>query len=338
MKKLWQGNLSSTLSNFSTNLSAVSTGAASQIKQLTAPEVKPVAAANPAANAQNDKQYLRLPIESARKLRWYDKEDLQAIVKTHVREKRELLDAITALKKLLIRAGYTDATLDLETRHLLTHVENLRESDDGVHMTLLVGAQAELEILKARNIELEADLQDLRKQVATATSQAQKAQFSIVDDLDASPTSPPFDPELLHDLMCSMGDYERLVSSSAMIARQLRTHEQRMAEAEAYAAIRVVMAAANASAATSHAADSDPHTELNPSEVSQLQRELAAACEARVTLVAKLQRLEVERRGAIEEITELNDQLRELMSAQETAGKLGGQLAALEDQNAMLKV
>lgn len=45
----------------------------------------------------------RLPIESARKLRWYDKGDLSAIVRDHLREKRELQQTITHLKR--VRSG-----------------------------------------------------------------------------------------------------------------------------------------------------------------------------------------------------------------------------------------
>jgi len=42
----------------------------------------------------------RLPMESARKLRWYDKGDTAAIVKTHLREKREMAETLFALKKV----------------------------------------------------------------------------------------------------------------------------------------------------------------------------------------------------------------------------------------------
>lgn len=41
----------------------------------------------------------RLPVDSARKLRWYDKADLVSLTRQHVREKHLLLDTITALKK-----------------------------------------------------------------------------------------------------------------------------------------------------------------------------------------------------------------------------------------------
>eukprot|EP00798_Chlamydomonas_sp_ICE-L_P010479 gene10479-8443_t len=57
-----------------------------------------------------EKQYLRLPLESAKKLRWYDKVDLQGLVRNHSREKRELYDTITALKKIIIRSGRMDSS------------------------------------------------------------------------------------------------------------------------------------------------------------------------------------------------------------------------------------
>ena len=69
-----------------------------------------------------EKQYLRLPVESARKLRWYDKGELPAITKTHLQEKRELNEAVSVLKKLLIRSGAaSEAEMDLELRcgHIL---------------------------------------------------------------------------------------------------------------------------------------------------------------------------------------------------------------------------
>lgn len=45
----------------------------------------------------------RLPLDSARKLRWFDKGDVNSLVKMHVKEKRELMDTIAALKLLLVR-------------------------------------------------------------------------------------------------------------------------------------------------------------------------------------------------------------------------------------------
>jgi hypothetical protein len=42
----------------------------------------------------------RLPVESAKKLRWFDNADLAKMSVQHVREKHMLLDTITALKKV----------------------------------------------------------------------------------------------------------------------------------------------------------------------------------------------------------------------------------------------
>lgn len=44
--------------------------------------------------------HCRLPVESAKKLRWFDNADLAKMSVQHVREKHLLLDTITALKKV----------------------------------------------------------------------------------------------------------------------------------------------------------------------------------------------------------------------------------------------
>lgn len=41
----------------------------------------------------------------ATQLRWYEKADLQALTKSHFREKRELLDTVAALKKASVAMG-----------------------------------------------------------------------------------------------------------------------------------------------------------------------------------------------------------------------------------------
>lgn len=42
----------------------------------------------------------RLPVDSAKKLRWYDKGDVASLTRQHLREKHLLLDTVTALKKV----------------------------------------------------------------------------------------------------------------------------------------------------------------------------------------------------------------------------------------------
>jgi len=45
-------------------------------------------------------QYLRLPIESAKKLRWYDRPDLNNLIQQNLREKNDLLKVNAALRQV----------------------------------------------------------------------------------------------------------------------------------------------------------------------------------------------------------------------------------------------
>ncbi len=82
----------------------------------------------------------RLPVESARKLRWYDKEDLTVLVRTTLREKRELDACLSALKRALLRAGVSDTDIDVEIKAGLERAEALKEEDEGVASVLLASA------------------------------------------------------------------------------------------------------------------------------------------------------------------------------------------------------
>lgn len=57
----------------------------------------PAAPQDPAAKAQ---QYLRLPIDSAKKLRWYDRPDLNNLVQQNLREKNDILGVNAALRQV----------------------------------------------------------------------------------------------------------------------------------------------------------------------------------------------------------------------------------------------
>jgi hypothetical protein len=104
MKKL-TASLGDTLGTLRTTASAVSAAAATQINR-TLGDARPGGGGGggaPPPLQEGDKQYLRLPVDSARKLRWYDKGDAAALTRQHVREKHVLLDTITALKKVRAR-------------------------------------------------------------------------------------------------------------------------------------------------------------------------------------------------------------------------------------------
>jgi hypothetical protein len=119
MKKL-TASLNESLGTLRTTASAVSAAAATQINRTLDAAVAGSGSGSagrpPSAGPQQqqggggggpggDQQYLRLPVESARKLRWYDKGDVQQLTRQHLREKHALLDTVTALKKVRMGGG-----------------------------------------------------------------------------------------------------------------------------------------------------------------------------------------------------------------------------------------
>ena len=63
---------------------------------------KPAEAAgsSPESQAGKSQQYLRLPVESAKKLRWYDRPDLNNLVQQNLRDKNDLLGVNAALRQV----------------------------------------------------------------------------------------------------------------------------------------------------------------------------------------------------------------------------------------------
>lgn len=106
---------------------------------------------------QGDRQYLRLPLESARKLRWFEKADLQALTKSHFREKRELLDTLAVLKKLFVRHGLDEAKLDAEVAAHLRTAHELTEEHEGVASVLLAALETHVQQLRFENERLQAE-------------------------------------------------------------------------------------------------------------------------------------------------------------------------------------
>ena len=69
----------------------------------------------PGASLESDagraQQYLRLPVESAKKLRWYDRPDLNNLVQLNLRDKNDLLGVNAALRQvsLSMKISYTSS-------------------------------------------------------------------------------------------------------------------------------------------------------------------------------------------------------------------------------------
>ena len=94
------------------------------------------------ADPQQQQQYLRLPVESAKKLRWFDRHDVNMLMQLHLREKQELFEANSALRTVLRRRGLSsDAQVEGELRAINAQVDAMRAHEEGVNQVLVLAAQ-----------------------------------------------------------------------------------------------------------------------------------------------------------------------------------------------------
>jgi hypothetical protein len=142
--------------------------------------------------------------------------------------------------------------------------------------------------------------------------------------------SAALDPDLAARLQRALEAFEQCSSSAATLAQQVRSHEQLVAATDAEDAIRMLAAqqaslasassgrysldgtdadlasSLSADTAAGAAAEGLPGDQSTPTaEARSLRRDLQSEREHRLTLVAKLQRLELEKRTHVEEISEL---------------------------------
>ena len=112
-----------------------------------------------------------LQIDSARKLRWYDREDLKPLVESNLRDKQLLHDTVAALRQVvqspcfrtlpasrraqpaalaqvLLQSGQTEAALDHSVQERLGEADSLRAADEGVNSVLLAACLADHERLQ----------------------------------------------------------------------------------------------------------------------------------------------------------------------------------------------
>ncbi|KAK9811082.1 hypothetical protein WJX73_001251 [Symbiochloris irregularis] len=118
MSRFWQSRLQETVGKTVTGFSE----SAARFKQgwtepgAGQPPASPSSSTESSAPADRSKaaadtqqQFLRLPIESARKLRWYDREDLRPLVESNLKDKQLLHETIVALQQVLQEAGVPES-------------------------------------------------------------------------------------------------------------------------------------------------------------------------------------------------------------------------------------
>lgn len=103
-------------------------------------------------------QYVKLPLASARKLRFYDNGDLTQVIAGHLEEKQALAEEnarlMIELEAALGGAEEVRARLEGGGKSLVAAAaERARSTEDGVNRVMLISARAELDRLRGGEIE-----------------------------------------------------------------------------------------------------------------------------------------------------------------------------------------
>lgn len=98
------------------------------------------------ADETDDRQYVKIPIEGAKQLRWYDSADLKLLLQVQLSEKHKLYMANAALREALENSRGGKVTTGVE--HLNKQVDRMVEKDASVSEFLVVSAGYEIERLR----------------------------------------------------------------------------------------------------------------------------------------------------------------------------------------------
>ncbi|CAK0760107.1 hypothetical protein CVIRNUC_002744 [Coccomyxa viridis] len=100
------------------------------------------------ASASQEARFLSLPIDTAKKLRWYDREDLSQLISITTREKQQLQDTVSALRQVILAAGVSEQELDADLQERLAEAEHQQDTDASLNSILVLAAQAEIDQLR----------------------------------------------------------------------------------------------------------------------------------------------------------------------------------------------
>ena len=94
----------------------------------------------------DETQYVRIPVEGAKQLRWYDSADLRLLLQVHLSEKHKLYMANAALREALENARPGKSSTNVE--HLNRQVDRMVEKDASLGEFLVTSAGYEIERLR----------------------------------------------------------------------------------------------------------------------------------------------------------------------------------------------
>ncbi|KAK9825736.1 hypothetical protein WJX74_002575 [Apatococcus lobatus] len=165
MNKLWQTKLQSSFRDTLTD-------GAARLKQGwgAAGERPPLAMDTAGSGTAPGKgpqpQYLRLPIDSARKLRWYDREDLSRLIESNLQERQQLAEVNTALREVMLERGMSEEELTTELQSRIEETDRSRFFQEAVHSVLLASAQSEIEHLRQELADSAQQMSQLQSRLA----------------------------------------------------------------------------------------------------------------------------------------------------------------------------
>lgn len=244
-------------------------------------------------------QYLRLPLESARRLRWFDNADLNNIIRTHIREKQELIDLNDNLRKLLIEKGLVRE--DVLNQSLMQRIQKVDEGEltnQSVASALLISVQHELESLKER---LQMDQIGTSTELASPSGVSTPAASPVcvklcVNENQPEPVSLEF--EVVDDEQMEDPSLQKLIEENKRLHEILQTMRERQkdpVESEAVRKAHDMCLKAEAEAREAHqqvdkarikAAQSEEKEKAAAREAAELSKKLHQATEHSKRLLA----------------------------------------------------
>ena len=141
---------------------------------------------NDAAGPDDEDNCIKIPVESAKQLRWYDRADLKLLLKVHLAEKHQLYLANAALREALSdKPGVSTST---NVSYFNKEIDRMVRKDAALSEFLVVAAGLELDTLRNRlasigdtpdqdNETTQIQVSDEKQQLETLLSTAQEAQY-----------------------------------------------------------------------------------------------------------------------------------------------------------------
>lgn len=100
------------------------------------------------SDGTDEKQYVRIPVETAKQLRWYDSGDLKLLLQVHLSEKHQLYMANAALREALENARERSGSAT-SVEHVNKQIDRMVEKDASLGELLVISASHEIDRLRA---------------------------------------------------------------------------------------------------------------------------------------------------------------------------------------------